>query len=1047
MDNMNQWNGAVRDLINSMAAAGQIGVCTFAQGDITGCEKVDFDDSSWERILGKSVPINGIETGSGGGRQEDTGLETRDWNMTCGEAALRKRLVYPSLVEGISTAGAKIYITMTILAPIQVFLDGEKIADFKYWGDTRKCELVIDECHKEGQEKLLVLKTPKYDGDAYLGIYINCDVLEKKMIELSTALEQLKFAEKLALMYGKKVSGYLDELNAKLDAAAVKARDWDSIDAQLALIDEVLENIDDLAKEFKVHLIAHAHIDMNWLWNYEDTQDICVRDFKTLCNIMDENPDLRFSQSQSCVYEIVRKKDPETFERVLKKIQEGSWEVTAGTWSENDLNMTGGETMVRDLYNSAVYAKEVLKTRPSRVVWEPDTFGHPASTPNLLAKAGVEFYYHFRCPRGAGLTWWEGTDGSRVLDFAFGPYNNAIRPQNLMPVVHSLFDNYGLKSSMFVFGVGDHGGGPTKYDLDVKKYLDKKPGLPKLVYSKICDFFDEALSMKKDFPVVKGEQNTTFPGCYTTKTKIKKYVRDAEARLLDAEAVLAYQSVEDGKKKNTDEMIEAWKDLGFLGFHDIICGCGNFEQNSYNYELGQRVVDRAVKTRDTMFETDKNSKVISVYNQLAYTRSEVVSVEVQKNVPPAGMLKAADGSLTPYQVVNGKLYFVAMDLKPSSVTKYVVTEEEVSVNPVSYDKTGTPKSGGYLTAEAGRYVMQLSLLTGTIMELYDKAEKKQVFEKMVSYAEDAGAFCAHKSSNILKMTYEQPRIMNAWILGNEYRYENIIGIPEVIVVAEGPVFTTFKVVHTYNETTVAQYITLYTQFDRVDFKVDVDWHEFGNCEIGIPTLKVGITSDIEKPDFIYETPFGNLIRNRHNEEFPSLRYTAVSGEDKTLAMFNDCKFGFTALGSSLFMTLVRGSYAPSSKPDEGMTSSNYAVRPYYGPVNKAELTRDAASFNQPPIAECCDYNGKNVGKSFISCEDKNVMVSCVKPAYETEALAVRMTECCGKPCKTALNLHENFKRAYLADANEEIVAPIPIVDGKAVLNMGANEIMTILVTV
>ena len=992
MNNIDRWIGEVKELTDKISEAGQIGVCTFAQGNIENCEMVDFDDSEWEKVMGKSVPINGINTGSGGSVQGVSEIETRDWNMSYGEAALRKRINYPMAVEGISTNNAKITITMTILAPVKVFLDGVKIADFKYWGDTRHCELCLNEKHQDGQEYLLVLRTPKTGGDAYLGIYINCDVLEKQMLELMTAVEQLLFTQKLALLHGTEVTKYLDILERKLDIDVVRKRDWNKIQEQLELIDEVLKNTDILAKQFKVHMIAHAHIDMNWLWDYQDTEDICIRDFRTICDIMDENPDLRFSQSQSCVYDIVQKKDPETFERVLKKIQEGTWEVTAATWSENDLNMTGGETMVRNLYHASVYAQEVLKTRPSRVVWEPDTFGHPASIPNILAKAGVEFYYHFRCPQGAGLTWWEGTDGARILDFAFGPYNNMIRPQNVMPVVHSLFDHYGLKCSMFVFGVGDHGGGPTKYDLKVKQYLDQKPGLPRFVYSRVCDFFDEVLTLKKDFPVVNGEQNPIFAGCYTTKTRIKKYARDGEARLLDAESVLAYQSIL-GQIQTKDELSEAWKDLGFLGFHDIICGCGNQAQDEYDYALGESIVERAKNTMDVMFHTNESDNVISVYNQLAQTRSEVVRVDAPSNIYSAGTLKTADGSLLPYQIEDGKLYFTARDLSPLAVTKYMI-ENKVAVDEgVSIVKIGTPKSGGVLRAESERYLMELSMLTGTITKLYDKRAKKHVLEEMQPYAEDAGSFCAHRSSNLLKIAYEQPRIMSAWILGNEYKYENIISIPEITITANGPVFTTIKILHIYNNTKIEQYITLYTQFDRIDFKADIDWREFGNDITGVPTLKVRVTSGIEKPDFIYETPFGSITRNRHNTEFPSYRYTAVTGEERTLAMFNDCKFGFSAQGSTLSMTLVRGSYSPSARPDEGMTSAHYSLKPYYGMVDKARLTRDAVAFNQPPIASCCDYGSRNMEESLLRCDNKNVCISCVKPAFRKKALMVRVMEC------------------------------------------------------
>lgn len=1054
MQNIEVWIQEVQELVNRLSSAGQMGVCTFAQGEIEHCEDVDYDDSDWERVLGKSVPINGINTATGEAVQETDGLEAKDWNMTYGEAALRKRLTYPAFVEGIPTEHAKIFITMTILAPVRVYLDGKQIADFKYWGDTRKCELIISEDHREGKEYLLVLKTPKWDGDAHLGIYINSDILEKWMLKLCTAIEQVRFAQKLAKLYPDELTEGLMALNKKLDKNILSAGDWSGIESQLKLIDQILAPFDPYAKEFKVHMIAHAHIDMNWLWNYEDTVDICLRDFKTICDIMDENPDLRFSQSQCCVYEIVQKNDPATFARVLKKIQEGTWEVTASTWSENDLNLTGGEAMFRHLYTAWNYTRKVLKAPPSRVTWEPDTFGHPAAMPNILTKAGIKYYYHFRCPQGNGLTWWEGTDGSRVLDFAFGPYNNAIRPQNVMPVVHSLFDNYGLKSSMFVFGVGDHGGGPTKADIQIKRYLDRKPGLPSLIFSKACDFFDEALATRQDYPVVKGEQNTIFEGCYTTKTKIKKYTRHGESRMQDAEAVLAYRSFLGGQVEG-GELLKAWRDLGFNGFHDIICGCGNSQQDACNYRLGESIINRANEVIGSMFAQQDTGTVIRVFNQLAFPRSEVVCLDAPHNIQETGILMTEDRTAVPYQIEDKKLYFIAHDLPPLSVTEYRISnqhKEEMTTQitkacSVKVLKIGRPKEGGIIRAETNRYQLELSALTGTIISLYDKEKQCDILEKMQPYGEDAGAFTAHKSSNLLKMTYEQPRIMNAWILGNEYATRNIIDIPEVTIVAEGPVFTRFKIVHPYGDSLFCQYITLYSNFDRIDFKADIDWHELGSDKTGIPTLKVGFTSDIQKPDFIYEIPYGSLIRNRQNSEFPAQRYVAVSEKSRTLALFNDCKYGFAASGSTLFMTLVRGSYSPSAVPDQGEISVAYSLKPYYGLVNKAQLTKDAASFNQPPIASLTTAGGREFQQApsmGITSDNENVVVTCIKPAFEGKGLIVRVTECNNQLNKVTLQVPDAYANAYLTSSNEEIQSILPVQNRSVTFNLRPNEIKTLL---
>ncbi len=1024
-----KWLSDAQMLLNNLSVCGQPGVCTFKQGDIEGCERPDYDDSDWKKVMGKGVPIPGISTDSVAVEsKKEIELELCDWSMYDGPAAMRKKLVVPESIEGLSTKGTKIYITLTMLAPLEVYIDGTKVASYKYWGDSRQCELVVTEEHKPGKDYVIVFKTPQNDGDAHLGVYINFKVVEDAMLDLSTAIEQIKFAHELYKRNPEPVlKEALSELDALLATDCIASRDWVAINNVIARIDELLKPFEAYAKEYTVHLIAHAHIDMNWLWDIEDTMDICERDFKTVCDIMDENPDMRFSQSQVAVYDIVKKRNPELFERVKKKIAEGKWDITASTWTEHDLNMSGGEVFARHALLSSKFVKEELGAKPSEICWEPDTFGHPASTPNILSKMGVKYYYHFRCGQKYPMYWWEGTDGSRVLDFCFGPYNNSLRPTNIMPVTMEFLKLFGMKTSMFVYGVGDHGGGPTREDIRIKRYLDNKPAMPKLIFSTTHDFYEAALKEKTDYPVHKGEQNFIFEGVYTTKTNIKKLLRHGEARLLDAEAVMAYaKALGNDVSKENEEVMEAWKKVGFNGFHDISCGCNIKAADKHDFKIGEEAVctGKSISTRvlDVIAKDKSDSRTLTVFNQLGFERDDVVEIELPDGVS-GNCVVDEDGNCIPAQVAGNKLVFVAKSLPALGFKTYKLeNRDNCCINSDVKAKLAYGiNDGSVCSLESDRYKLEVSSRTGTIVTLYDKVEKRDVLKRLKGIPEVIYAFKAEKSSNLLQMFYEEPHIMSAWVIGNKFEMKNLIQTPKIELVDCGPVKATLKISRKYNKTTIDQFITVYNGFDRIDFAIDIDWHEKGYYKESIPFLRVGFTTALDSPEYTYETPMGWIDRKLQGVELPSIRFVNLYENGKGVSLYNDCKFGYQVEGGSVYMTIVRGSYSPDAVPDEGPISAKYALRPYSGEKDMPGVVRGAAAFNQPLLAVWGKLDAISSGKScgLVHVSEPNVVVSAVKPSADNEGIIVRLVEYAGIDTDVTVTLDGEYSTVMEVDLREE----------------------------
>lgn len=485
-----KWMNTADELLGRLYSYRSPGVCRYFLGDPRGCERKEFDDGMWDQVLLYQEFFERFTELGAAENLDGTVKAGIDWALEDGPITLRKHLLIPDHIEGISTKGSEIRLWMEMLNSIQIYVDGELITEYTYWADSRRCELSLFENCETGKEHVVTFKIPEGEGDAHMLVRFKINAIEERILELSTAMEQVRFACKIADFHKAEFAKALENLEELLDISHLRNRDWERIERQFHDIDECLKPVDHFAKEYTVHIIGHAHLDMDWLWSYDNTVETCLNDVSTICDILDEFPDFRYSMSQAGMYEIVEKNAPGLFARVKEKIREGQWEVTAGAWVENDLNMAGGDYIVRQIKLAADYAVRHLETSPSEIFFEPDCFGHPATMPDILAKAGIKYYYHMRCPQKEGIYWWQGKSGCRILDFAYGNYANEMTPSGLMDSLCKMIDENGLHQTMFMFGIGDHGGGPSRKDIRIKHWLDTKAGLPKLHFSTTKEFFD-----------------------------------------------------------------------------------------------------------------------------------------------------------------------------------------------------------------------------------------------------------------------------------------------------------------------------------------------------------------------------------------------------------------------------------------------------------------------------------------------------------------------------------------------------------------------------
>jgi len=1006
---LKEWMRQAEEILSNLEKVQELREWKFKQKKLKGAEKIGFDDSSWEKIKLPHPWFTGRST---------------TW--------LRKEIIFPSFVEGISLRGSKVELTIFSPSGVEVFLDGISRLKYDWWADTRPKGLNIIDKIEPSRSYLLVYKFPKKDGLGTCQSRLHIRALEEVFLKLSTLVEELIFVQKVLLKDNRSLRENFSKVVELLDVSSLKRRDWQKIFSSIKDIEQALAPFQDQAKKYKVYLVGHSHIDMNWLWPWEETVKVCQRDFKTVDNLMDEYPELHFSQSQVSVYKVVEEKDPSLFQKIRQRIKEGRWEVTASTWVEGDLNMAAGESLARQLLYARSFCEEKLDSNPE-ICWEPDTFGHPVSYPQVLAKSGIKYYYFMRGGRGLPIFWWEAPDESRVLAFN-SVYNGEITAKNIVSTAIEIAHRYGIKSSMYLFGVGDHGGGPTRKDIQTKMYLDKKPALPKLIFSSAQDFYRQALSEKTDYPVVKEELNPVFEGCYTTHSDIKKMNREGENLLLTSEVFSTLASLH-GYQYPKESLREAWQKLCFNQFHDILSGSAIHTSYEYSSQLAKEVEKTARKMIDdsltylsSHIKTEGKGKPLLVFNQLGWKRTDLVEVDLPEDVPSSFHLLDEKNNPVPFQIEKEKLIFIARDVPAFGYKTYwlVQGKKEVPPSKLMIDPEGS--------LENPYYLLQVDPDTGVIVRLFDKKACREILYPCPTMEKNPGTYLTHKASNLLQLYTEAPHFMSAWIIGNIEKVENLISKPLIQVEQKGPVQAILSVHRTFRNSRIVQKIILYQDLARIDFQLEVNWQEKGSPETGIPLLRVVFNLNFLSTGATYEIPFGSIKRVSLGEELPALRWVDVSEPYYGVSLLNNCKHGHRIEADSISLALLRSPYEPDSLSDIGIHQIGYAIYPHHGKWQRSWTAKRAAEFNQPLIARWTDVHLGSLPSSWglIEVEGNGFVPSGLKKAEDGRGMVFRFYETEGEKTNVSLkfslpitscwesDLLEKRKRANLCLSGDKI---------------------------
>ncbi|MFA5859109.1 MAG: glycoside hydrolase family 38 C-terminal domain-containing protein [Elusimicrobiota bacterium] len=924
---------------------------------------------------------------------------------------LKGEVIFPNTIAGISLTGANAVLKHTTATGSKVYINGKKMVDEKWWF---YADLPLINDIVPGTSVDISIRYTSVDGNKFQGIpTIFIDKVETVLRRVETFCHTVNFIELLiskGKVKDKKTVAVFNKVLEQIPFGLLENDEPEKFVAALPQLEHKLKVFAPLIKKYAFYLMGHAHIDMNWLWDWENTVETTMLTFKQVSALAADYPEFKFSQSQAVLYKTIEDRYPDLFKRVQELVKQGRWDVTASTWVENDINMSSGEALIRQTLYAKKYTREKFGVT-SRICWCPDTFGHPWSYPQILKKCGIDYYYFCRCGKGYPLFRWEGIDGSSVLAFNdVHGYNGSV--QSGLYRSSELLINSGspTKDYLISYGVGDHGGGPTRRDLIGVGELQNNKLFPEVKLSGTHEYFD--IASKKagaKVPVVKSELQYIFEGCYTTQANIKKQNRTCENALVTAETLASLARMY-GCAYPADEFVNCWQDTCFNQFHDILDGSGIYDAYEYSTNLANNVLAKtgkiargAEKFVVSLIDftkvippkrEGKDSGIVPVvvFNPLSFTRSSAVEVSVAEVGTDTCSIEDINGKIVPSQVVDDKLVFLASNVPPMGYKTFVLKKG----CGCGTSKDAVPADVISNVFENEQYKLVFDRGTGSIISLYDKKGKKELV-----FSTD--------QANMFKLYHELPRGMSAWYLGRTGGVENLVKNTKVVSTVKGDVADVIKTETIFGHSKIWQTILFYKHNGKIEFRTKVDWQEPCGQEIGIPALRVSFPMNIESSSGVYEIPFAAVERPSVGQEAPALRWVDISDGNHGVAVLNDCKYGYNVRGNNIELTLLRNAYDPAFESDKGVHEFIYALYPHTGDWRTANVVNHGYELNNPLRSVVVnqenvagdDKKGLPLNKSFVSASAGNVIISALKKAEDGDGYILHAYETQGNthtPC-------------------------------------------------
>ncbi|MCU1441272.1 MAG: alpha-mannosidase [Rhodoglobus sp.] len=802
-----------------------------------------------------------------------------------------------------------------------------------------------------------------------------------------------------------------------------------------------------------LHMIGNAHLDPVWLWPWQEGYQEARATFKSAIDRMDEYPDFIFTCDQIVLLSWVEEQDPKLFARIQERVAEGRWVNAGGWWVEPDCNMPMGESFARQ----GLYGQRYLQSRFNKIAtvgMNVDPFGHNAMIPAILRGQRMDSYCFLRPGQQESdyaqtLFWWEAADGSRVLGYNI-PFEYGSPPGDVVGQTEKSLAQLDrtLGEMMVFYGVGNHGGGPTKANIESIHRYDRMGSFGRMTMSSPRDYFDEILARGEGFldslDVRRDDLQHHAPGCYSAHSGIKAWQRRAQFAALSAERWAAVVHVTDGIEYPRGQLEGAWKQILFNQFHDILPGSAI--ESSYDDardQLGEavavskRIITRAhnVIARRVDIPHEDGTQPVLVFNPHPWAVE--TDVDLQYGGNPTGV-HVVDGEGAP--VVHQRSQSTATTDDKSRGA--LVFRAEVPalgyalyrLRPGTVPTAGSPLTVSESVIENDHLRVELDPKTGWISSLVTKATGVDVMAGVDGTQHTQ--VCDDPTD-----TWGHRVVSYAWPGAT-------MELKRIVVRESGPLRSRVRIERAWGASSLVEELILSHDSGVLRVNVTLDWREQAHL------LKLRFPTSLVDPTATYEIPYGTIERPVDGAEEPGQSWVdltgTVDGEPAGLTVVTTNKHAYdVSPGSSdngnqpsIGVTAVRSPVYSWHDPrlldpegfysfqDQGIQRFSYELVPHAGDWRAAQPARRALLAGAPVRAMLESFHPGDLPRrhSFASDGGGAVLVTAIKGSEDPAAdggadLIVRAVETTGAPGRASIEL--------------------PLVGRTLDLEFGANQIRTV----
>ena len=778
-----------------------------------------------------------------------------------------------------------------------------------------------------------------------------------------------------------------------------------------------------------LHLVCNAHIDVVWLWNIEEGVAEALSTYRVAADFCDEYDGFVFCHNEAIIYQWVEEYDPVLFARIQRLVKEKKWHIMGGWYLQPDANLPSGESFVRQILEGRYYFKEKFEVVPTDAM-NFDAFGHSRGLVQIMVKSGYKSYLFCR-PEPDMLDlpaedfYWVGPDGSKILCHrAYNSYESH-RGEADLKIKGWMEKNPNAKVGLVLWGIGDHGGGPSRVDYQKIKELNEKTNQYNIIHSDPESYFAELLEKEPNIPEYRGILNPRYTGCYTSQSRIKMLHRQLENELFKTEKMAAHASFSNLMTYPADTMKTVTKDLLLDEFHDILPGSAIKPVEQYATAVAGHGLKELKDTRIHAFlslcsdqkKAEDGTIPVFVYNPHPYPVTETIEVEYQ--LPDQN--KNRDLYANPVITHNGE--------KVVSQREHEVSNFNVDWRVKSVFKATLPASS------MQRYDVRIELIPTPADRKNDEKEE-YVFDNgkvkaviscktglLTSFVVGGKEFVSSPALTPLVVHDDE----NSWA-HKERAYRDVIGkfelmsakeaadfcgilqtdeLAPVHVIEDGEVRTIVEALFKYNRSVIVRRYYL----DKFSSEIKISEKVFWNEKMKMLKLSVPTTVDGE---YLGQTAYATESLLTNGEEMVSQKWVMAADRDNAFAVINNGTYGSDYLDGEIRITMLRAPGYSAGKSDFSVRKPYIMEQDRYSDIiDQGEhlfefilkagdreyiennIERSSAVFAEAPCAMSffpigCEKEKENTIKPFAVLKGESVTMPVFKKAERGEFFIIRL---------------------------------------------------------